>query len=173
LSWIDVSSIRPSMPRFKNLNVTTNDGIIFFHHLYLFFLSYKWMKAHYGGQKLLSQILLFETMCFWTFTKLILEGFLQMVLEIIYFKNHLNNYHTWWSIPSYITYEFIIPFQFYMNGYTHVILRIASRWGFSFKQSINARIHKNLLKKHYHLKGKILFVGGFVSKLHFMYFSKH
>jgi hypothetical protein len=33
------------------------------------------VKAHYGGQKLLSQISLFETTCFWTFTKLILKRF--------------------------------------------------------------------------------------------------
>ncbi len=33
------------------------------------------MKAHYNGQKLLSQVLLFEITCFKTFTKLILKGF--------------------------------------------------------------------------------------------------
>jgi hypothetical protein len=33
------------------------------------------MKAHYGGQRLLSQILLFETTCFWTSTKLIFKKF--------------------------------------------------------------------------------------------------
>ncbi len=33
------------------------------------------MKAHYNGQKLLLQVLLFEITCFKTSTKLILKGF--------------------------------------------------------------------------------------------------
>ncbi len=33
------------------------------------------MREHYNDQRLLSQILLFETTCFWTFTKLILKRF--------------------------------------------------------------------------------------------------
>ncbi len=33
------------------------------------------IKAHYCGQRLLSQIYFFETICFLTFTKLILKHF--------------------------------------------------------------------------------------------------
>jgi len=32
-----------------------------------------WVKTHYNGKKLLSQILFFEITCFKTFTKLILK----------------------------------------------------------------------------------------------------
>jgi len=39
----------------------------------------------------------------------------------IYFKNYSNNYKTWWSTQSYITYEFIVSFQLYMKNSTHVI----------------------------------------------------
>jgi len=39
----------------------------------------------------------------------------------IYFKNHSNDYHILWNIQSYITYDFIVPFQFYMKNFIHVI----------------------------------------------------
>jgi hypothetical protein len=51
----------------------------------------------------------------------------------IYFKNHSNDYQAWWSIQSYITYEFIVPFQFYIKSSIHVISQKTFGWGFSFK----------------------------------------
>jgi hypothetical protein len=38
----------------------------------------------------------------------------------IYFKNHSNDYQSSWTIESYITYEFIVPFQFYMKSSIHM-----------------------------------------------------
>jgi hypothetical protein len=42
---------------------------------------------------------------------------------------------TWWNTQSYITYEFILPFQFYMESSIHVISWKTSIWRFSFKQT--------------------------------------
>jgi hypothetical protein len=53
----------------------------------------------------------------------------------IYFKNQSNDYQTWWSTQSYITYEFIVPFQFYMKSSTDVISWEKSRWRLSLKQA--------------------------------------
>jgi len=53
----------------------------------------------------------------------------------IYFKNHPNDYQTWWSTQSYVTYEFTIPFQFYMKSSTHVVARKTFGYNFSFKQT--------------------------------------
>jgi hypothetical protein len=39
----------------------------------------------------------------------------------IYFKNQSNGYWILWSTQSYITYEFIVSFQFYMKSFIHVI----------------------------------------------------
>ncbi len=58
----------------------------------------------------------------------------------IYFKNHSNNYQTWWSTQSYITYQFIIPFQFYMKSSIHVI---------SQKINLNEDFHSNKCKCEY------------------------
>jgi len=52
----------------------------------------------------------------------------------IYFKNHSNNYQIWWNIQSYITYEFIVLFQFYMKSSIHVISQKTFGCNFSFKQ---------------------------------------
>jgi hypothetical protein len=52
----------------------------------------------------------------------------------IYFKNHSNDYQTWWSTQSYITYEFIVPFQLYMKSSIHMISQKTCGWSSSFKQ---------------------------------------
>jgi hypothetical protein len=59
----------------------------------------------------------------------------KFILKVqIYLKNHSNYYQTW-GIQSYITYDFIVPFQFYMAISTHVISWKTFGWSFSFKQA--------------------------------------
>jgi len=53
----------------------------------------------------------------------------------IYFKNHSNDYQTWWSIQSYITYEFIVPFQLYIKSSIHLTSQKTYGRDFSFKQA--------------------------------------
>jgi hypothetical protein len=43
-----------------------------------------WVKSHYSGQRLLSQILLFETMCVWTTPKI------QNVLKKTFFAKNVS-----------------------------------------------------------------------------------
>jgi hypothetical protein len=47
----------------------------------------------------------------------------KIIIVAIYFKNHPNNYQTWWNIQSYITYEFIVPFKVFMESSINVISR--------------------------------------------------
>jgi len=37
-------------------------------------------------------------------------------------------------LKSYISYEFIVPFQFYMKSFIRMISQKTFAWGFSFKQ---------------------------------------
>jgi hypothetical protein len=66
----------PCMFEISSFRCTTKDKKGLIPIVILFFLYFDtWVKAHYNGQRLLSQILLFETTCFWISTKLILKQF--------------------------------------------------------------------------------------------------
>jgi hypothetical protein len=103
------------------------------------------VKAQYNGQNLLSHISLFENGTWNNIVqspkkkivkkkfnlKLILNDQKYILIKKLWSSqyitkckytslNHSNDYQTWWNIQSYITYDFIVPFQFYMESSIHM-----------------------------------------------------
>ncbi len=144
------------------------------------------MKAHYSGQRLLFQILFFETACFWASTKFILNYFFVNGTWNKVVQNPKNKIlkknPTLKLILKLIKLDEVLNHILHMNSLSHVnsIWRIPFMWfhkktilmRFFIQTNINMWIHESSLKSHYHLKGNKNCVGRFVLKIHFMCLSK-